>query len=170
MVPSRCSKGSSIDQSAEVMENTTPPTNIETVALVVDKPGGAFELKPVVFDEVRDDEYLVEMLYSGICHTVHIPLFLQITRLASANIISGSATQRRALRRRLQIPSNLRPRRSRYSPQSRKGRSRQIDPRRRCGAPIFHKLRNMSQLSRRASGSMLELHRCQFQSYKVQRR
>ncbi|KAM0694007.1 hypothetical protein Q7P36_006133 [Cladosporium allicinum] len=51
------------------MEITAPLTNIETVALVVDKPGGAFELKPVVFDEVRDDEYLVEMLYSGICHT-----------------------------------------------------------------------------------------------------
>jgi Zn-dependent alcohol dehydrogenase len=54
-------------------------TNIETVALVVDKPGGAFELKPVVFDQVRDDEFLVEMLYSGICHTV------QHTSLSSNN-------------------------------------------------------------------------------------
>ena len=51
------------------MENTNL-TNIETVALVVDKPGAGFQLTPVVFDEVRDDEYLVEMLYSGICHTV----------------------------------------------------------------------------------------------------
>lgn len=152
------------------MEDTASLTNIETVALVVDKPGGAFELKPVVFDEVRDDEYLVEMLYSGICHTVYVLLFPRPMNFALANITLGSVTQRRALRGRLQIPSNLRPRRSRYSPQSRKGRSRQIDPRRRCGAPIFHKLRNMSQLSRRPSGSMLELHRCQFQSYKVQRR
>jgi hypothetical protein len=90
------------------MENTTL-TNIETVALVVDKPGGAFELKPVVFDEVRDDEFLIEMLYSGICHTVRTLLFLETTRLASANITSGSTTQRRALRRRLQIPGYLRP-------------------------------------------------------------
>jgi hypothetical protein len=83
------------------MENTTALTNIETVALVVDKPGGAFELKPVVFDEVRDDEFLVEMLYSGICHTVHMLLLLPITRLASADIISGPITQRWALRKRL---------------------------------------------------------------------
>ena len=64
------------------MENTTS-TNIETVALVVDKPGGAFELKPVVFDEVRDDEYLVEMLYSGICHTVHLTSLPQVAKRIS---------------------------------------------------------------------------------------
>jgi len=74
------------------MENPTTLTNIETVALVVDKPGGAFELKPVVFDEVRDDEYLVEMLYSGICHTVHLTSIPRVADSILANTIPGSAT------------------------------------------------------------------------------
>jgi hypothetical protein len=90
------------------MENTRF-TNIETVALVVDKPGGAFELKPVVFDEVRDDEYLVEMLYSGICHTVNLTFSPQVAKRISTKTAPGLATQRRALRRCLQISSNFRP-------------------------------------------------------------
>jgi hypothetical protein len=89
------------------MDNTAL-TNIETIALVVDKPGAAFELKSVMFDEVRDDEYLVEMIYSGICHRVH-PILLQVTRPILANTALGSAAQRRPLRRRLQISRNLRP-------------------------------------------------------------
>ncbi|KAH7010250.1 chaperonin 10-like protein [Ilyonectria destructans] len=43
--------------------------NIETVAFVVREPKADFELVPVVLDEVRSDEVLVEMKYSGICHT-----------------------------------------------------------------------------------------------------
>jgi hypothetical protein len=92
--------------SAGVMENTAL-TNIETVALVVDKPGSGFKLTPIVFDEVRDDEYLVEMMYSGICHTVHLIILFRVTNWASANITLGSAPQRWALWRRLQISSNL---------------------------------------------------------------
>lgn len=45
-------------------------TNIHTEGLVVDKPGADFVMRPVILDEVRDDEVLVEMKYSGICHTV----------------------------------------------------------------------------------------------------
>ena len=90
------------------MEDTNL-TNIETVALVVDKPGAGFKLTPVVFDEVRDDEYLVEMLYTGICHTVHLINFLRVTDRGSANVFLGPATQRRAFRRCLQISSNLWP-------------------------------------------------------------
>ncbi|KAM0417188.1 hypothetical protein ACHAPT_012825 [Fusarium lateritium] len=45
------------------------PTNISTEALVVEKPGADFVMKPIVLDEVRSDEVLVEMKYSGICHT-----------------------------------------------------------------------------------------------------
>lgn len=41
--------------------------NIETVAFVVREPKAGFELVPVVLDEVRSDEVLVEMKYSGIC-------------------------------------------------------------------------------------------------------
>ncbi|KAJ4328804.1 hypothetical protein N0V84_000814 [Fusarium piperis] len=45
------------------------PTNIATEALVTEKPGDKFEMKPIILDEVRGDEVLVEMKYSGICHT-----------------------------------------------------------------------------------------------------
>ncbi|KHN97344.1 Alcohol dehydrogenase superfamily, zinc-type [Metarhizium album ARSEF 1941] len=44
-------------------------TNIRTEALVVHKPGDDFVMRPVILDEVRSDEVLVEMKYSGICHT-----------------------------------------------------------------------------------------------------
>ncbi|RDW62456.1 NAD(P)-binding protein-3 [Coleophoma cylindrospora] len=46
-----------------------PITNIETVALVVDKPKADFKLETVFLDEVRGDELLIDMKYSGICHT-----------------------------------------------------------------------------------------------------
>jgi Zn-dependent alcohol dehydrogenase len=58
-----------VNESADIMTNPAH-TSIETVALVVGTPGSGFELQPVVFDEVRDDEYLIEMLYTGVCHTV----------------------------------------------------------------------------------------------------
>ncbi len=43
--------------------------NIETVALVVDEAKADFRLQPIILDEVRGDELLIEMKYSGICHT-----------------------------------------------------------------------------------------------------
>ncbi|KAF4120934.1 D-arabinose 1-dehydrogenase, Zn-dependent alcohol dehydrogenase family [Geosmithia morbida] len=43
--------------------------NIQTRAYVVDKVGDPFVLQDVVLDEVRDDEVLVEMKYTGLCHT-----------------------------------------------------------------------------------------------------
>ncbi|KAJ9143439.1 NAD(P)-binding protein [Pleurostoma richardsiae] len=39
------------------------------MALVVESPKADFRLVPVILDEVRADEVLVEMKYSGICHT-----------------------------------------------------------------------------------------------------
>lgn len=48
-------------------------TNIETEAFVVHQPGDDFKLTPIVLDEVRGNEVLVEMKYSGICHTVSFP-------------------------------------------------------------------------------------------------
>lgn len=45
-------------------------TNIETEALVVDGPKGDFKMVPIILDEVRGNEVLVEMKYSGICHSV----------------------------------------------------------------------------------------------------
>lgn len=44
--------------------------NIETEAFVVTEPKGPFKLTPISLDEVRGKEILVEMKYSGICHTV----------------------------------------------------------------------------------------------------
>ena len=43
--------------------------DIETVALVVTEPKADFKLTPIILDEVRDNEVLIEMKYSGICHT-----------------------------------------------------------------------------------------------------
>lgn len=41
--------------------------NIETEALVVTEAKADFKLQPIILDEIRDDEVLVEMKYSGIC-------------------------------------------------------------------------------------------------------
>lgn len=47
-----------------------PEKQIPTKAFVVDAPGAPFVLQDVVLDEVRDHEVLVEMKYTGLCHTV----------------------------------------------------------------------------------------------------
>jgi Zn-dependent alcohol dehydrogenase len=46
------------------------PKELATEAFVVHEAGADFKLTPIILDEVRDDEILVEMKYSGICHTV----------------------------------------------------------------------------------------------------
>ena len=51
---------------------TESPKDFETVALVVDEPGKDFKLQEIILDEVRDDEFLIEMKYTGICHTVSV--------------------------------------------------------------------------------------------------
>jgi hypothetical protein len=56
--------------------SATQTTNIETEAFVVDAPNAPFTLTPIILDEMRKDEYLIEMKYSGICHTVSaVPLY-----------------------------------------------------------------------------------------------
>lgn len=47
-------------------------TNIETIALVVDRPKADFKLETIFLDEIRGDELLIDMKYSGICHTVQL--------------------------------------------------------------------------------------------------
>lgn len=44
--------------------------DIETVAYVVHKPKEDFVLEDIVLDGMREDEVLVDMKFSGICHTV----------------------------------------------------------------------------------------------------
>ncbi|RMJ26962.1 alcohol dehydrogenase [Aspergillus sp. HF37] len=46
-----------------------PARDIPTKALMVEEPGGPFILRDVILDEVRSDEALVEMKYTGLCHT-----------------------------------------------------------------------------------------------------
>lgn len=43
---------------------------IKTEALVVEKAGADFVMAPIILGEMGPDEVLVEMKYSGICHTV----------------------------------------------------------------------------------------------------
>ncbi|KAJ5148319.1 hypothetical protein N7526_001671 [Penicillium atrosanguineum] len=45
------------------------PKNIHTQAYVVQSKGAPFELQDVVLDEIRPNEVLVEMKYTGVCHT-----------------------------------------------------------------------------------------------------
>lgn len=60
--------------SVQHVENATVDSHklrdIETVALVVSQPKADFKLQPIILDEIRDDEVLVEMKYSGICKFV----------------------------------------------------------------------------------------------------
>lgn len=58
---------------------TAPTRNIETVGLVVEKAEADFKLMPITLDEVRPNEVLVEMKYSGICHTVRSFVISDVT-------------------------------------------------------------------------------------------
>lgn len=42
--------------------------NVETVALVAEKPKDPFKLESIVLNAVRENELLIDMKYSGICH------------------------------------------------------------------------------------------------------
>jgi Zn-dependent alcohol dehydrogenase len=56
----------------------TATANIETEAFVVESPNAPFKLTPIILDEMREDEFLIEMKYTGICHTVgREPLLLK---------------------------------------------------------------------------------------------
>lgn len=46
------------------------PESIESEALVVVGPREPFTMMSITLDEVRSDEYPIEMEYSGLCHTV----------------------------------------------------------------------------------------------------
>lgn len=51
------------------------PLGLRSVAWVTDHAKAGFKLRPIYLDEVRDDELLIEMKYSGICHTVRLDSF-----------------------------------------------------------------------------------------------
>ncbi|KAL0942757.1 putative alcohol dehydrogenase [Colletotrichum truncatum] len=60
--------GSSANETTNTEEHTEL-TNIETMAYVVEEVNAEFKLVPVILDGIRPDEVLIEMKYSGICHT-----------------------------------------------------------------------------------------------------
>lgn len=49
-----------------------PDKAIQTKALVVAEPGAPFVLEDIVLDELRKNELLVDIKYSGLCHTVRL--------------------------------------------------------------------------------------------------
>ncbi|OHE97203.1 AreB protein [Colletotrichum orchidophilum] len=57
------------DTSAGLKTSLLGLKNIETQAYVVDKVNADFQLVPIILDEIRPNEVLVEMKYSGVCHT-----------------------------------------------------------------------------------------------------
>jgi len=67
----------------------TSTTNIETEAFVVDSPNAPFKLTPIVLDEMREDEFLIEMKYSGICHTELVWQANQLPGLSDPPAIFG---------------------------------------------------------------------------------
>ena len=46
------------------------PKNIETIGWVVHDAKEDFKLEELILDGPQDDELLVDMKFSGICHTV----------------------------------------------------------------------------------------------------
>lgn len=44
--------------------------NIETIGYVVHGVKEDFKLEKIILDDIQDNELLVDMKYSGICHTV----------------------------------------------------------------------------------------------------
>jgi len=64
-------------QHVEIIETNEPRKvsdakfeNIETLAFVVQEPKADFTLVPIILDEIRADEVLVDMSYSGICKSL----------------------------------------------------------------------------------------------------
>lgn len=55
-----------------IMDQQGRMKNIECIAFVVEEEKAGFTLKNIFLDEVRENEYLIEMKYSGICHTVNM--------------------------------------------------------------------------------------------------
>lgn len=59
-----------IESATTDASNKNVYKNVKTQALVVNEPKADFKLETVYLDEVRGDELLIDMKFSGICHTV----------------------------------------------------------------------------------------------------
>lgn len=63
------------DEEQNTQDRKSDLKDIKTVALVVKEPKADFELQDVILDEIRENEVLVEMKYSGICKAFSSPDF-----------------------------------------------------------------------------------------------
>lgn len=74
-------------------QDSLPLRGIPTEALVVETAGAPFKLTQIILDEVRENEVLVEMMYSGVCHTVSVWLIVAdpLHSLADQDFYSGSS-------------------------------------------------------------------------------
>ena len=120
--------------------NDAPVKDFETKALVVEKPGSGFRMTDIILDRVREDVLLIEMLYSGICHTVsHSSCFqtLQPARHHSYLLYSGHRAPTRPPPTS-RLSSYFRPRRRRPHPGHRLERHRHLPPCRRPVPPLFN--------------------------------
>lgn len=52
--------------------------NVPTKAYVVHAAGSPFVMSDIVLDEVKEGEVLVELRYTGLCHTVCVGTFLSL--------------------------------------------------------------------------------------------
>lgn len=70
---------------------------VQTSALVVREPKADFTMTTITLDEVRADEILVEMKYSGICHTVrsHAPILGTVSLFQSRTSCCNKASCQR---------------------------------------------------------------------------
>lgn len=55
---------------ASAMADNAPTQGIETIAYVVHKEKEDWKLEDIVLSDIQDNELLIDMKYSGICHTV----------------------------------------------------------------------------------------------------
>ncbi|KAJ4289941.1 hypothetical protein N0V88_006738 [Collariella sp. IMI 366227] len=62
---------------------------LKTEALVSHTPGGEFLMTPIIIQDLRPDEVLVEMKYSGICHTDFLVRHSLLPSLLSLPAIAG---------------------------------------------------------------------------------
>lgn len=96
--------------------------NIKTKALVVKEAKSDFEMQDMILDEIRENEVLVEMKYSGIC------AFDTGAAIVTTNNLFRPHRHRRPARTSPddRIPSNPRPRRRRLYSRARLLRHEQV--------------------------------------------
>jgi hypothetical protein len=114
--------------------------DFETEALVVMGPKADFKLQTIILDEIRDDEVLVEMKYSGIC------MFSEVHLCRSNQLIALRSYRHRVATRVVahgRLSCNFWPRRCRSRQRHWLESPEQIAQSRRCSASFIQYMRYM---------------------------